>query len=382
MTMKLKFKINYHTRWGQNVFVCGSCKELGNDIPANALPLFYAEDGNWEAHVKIDTKAVKNIRYRYLIINEADKSVLWEWGSPRTVKLSTKISGYVFEDSWRSHSEPENAFLSQAFTDNLFNRKKPTKKKAQDRSDIGLQLIAPRIQQNQSFCIVGSSKSLGSWIPDKPLIMSDKDYPVWKAEVKLQKGEEDIEYKYGIYDHTKKKLIEWEEGENRYVSRDKEHPYLLKTDLKFRHAHNHWKGAGVAIPVFSLRSENSYGVGEFLDIKLLIDWAVKTGLKIVQILPINDTVATHTWTDSYPYAAISVFALHPIYLNLPAMGSLESKKEMKRFQENGKKLNELSQIDYEAVMKLKSPYYKKLFDQNREQFLNDEDFQKFFTAKR
>ena len=78
------------------------------------------------------------------------------------------------------------------------------------------------------------------------------------------------------------------------------------------------RGAGVAIPVFSLRSNNSFGVGEFTDIKLLVDWAKSTGLKLIQILPVNDTTATHTWTDSYPYSAISAFALHPMYLNLRA----------------------------------------------------------------
>ena len=79
-----------------------------------------------------------------------------------------------------------------------------------------------------------------------------------------------------------------------------------------------WQGAGVAIPVFSLRSENSFGVGEFADLKLLADWGRQAGLKLIQILPVNDTSATHTWKDSYPYAAISAFALHPIYLNLTA----------------------------------------------------------------
>ena len=80
-----------------------------------------------------------------------------------------------------------------------------------------------------------------------------------------------------------------------------------------------WKGAGVSIPVFSLRSKDSLGTGEFSDIRLLVDWAHKTGLKLIQILPVNDTSATGSWMDSYPYGAISAFALHPIYLNLEEM---------------------------------------------------------------
>ena len=91
----------------------------------------------------------------------------------------------------------------------------------------------------------------------------------------------------------------------------------IHADHYFRfNAEQLYKAAGVAIPVFSLRSENGFGVGEFTDIKKLADWAHKTHLSIIQILPINDTTANYTWTDSYPYAAISVYALHPQYLSL------------------------------------------------------------------
>ena len=55
-----------------------------------------------------------------------------------------------------------------------------------------------------------------------------------------------------------------------------------------------------------LRSEKSFGVGDFGDLKRMIDWAVATNQKAVQILPINDTTMTHTWTDSYPYSSISI----------------------------------------------------------------------------
>ena len=300
----------------------------------------------------------------------------------RSLRVNQKAFGYVLEDSWRSHRDPENVFLSQAFAGNLFKRIKPTSKKAEAGSNLKLQLIAPKIGKNQSFCVVGSSKDLGSWNPEKPIIMSDINFPTWSVELKLDKSEQDIEYKYGIYDHDKKRIVEWEHGANRFLSRDTENFDIVKTDLKFRYPFDHWKGAGVALPVFSIRTNSSFGVGEFLDLKLLIDWAEKTGLKLVQILPINDTVATHTWTDSYPYAAISVFALHPIYLNLTAMGSLVDKKEMKQFENKGKELNELPQIDYEAVMNLKSSYYKKLYDQDKAQFLKDKGFKAFFKENK
>ena len=53
--------------------------------------------------------------------------------------------------------------------------------------------------------------------------------------------------------------------------------------------------------MFSIRSDEDLGVGEFLDLKLLVDWAVNSGFHLVQLLPINDTSVNGMWWDSYPY---------------------------------------------------------------------------------
>ena len=382
--MKITFKVNYHTRWGQNVYISGSSEELGKNNTKEAYPLQYITDGNWEVELEFSNKTSR-IDYKYLIKNGSEEDIIWEWGTPREIDLSgIKSNEIVMEDAWRPQSDIENPLLSQAFVDNLFKRKKVSKNKNIPIANCKLQLVAPRIGQDQVFCIVGSCRSLGGWNPENALIMQNTNFPVWHADFKLEDDERDFEYKYAIYDQKEKKLIEWESGDNRYFNRGytKNGHFYIKTDIKFRYPFGLWKGAGVAIPVFSIRTKNSWGVGEFADIKLLIDWAKKVDMKIVQILPINDTIATHNWTDSYPYAAISVFALHPIYLNLPAMGALEDKKEMKEFISKGMTLNKLDQIDYEAVMKLKSAFYKKLYDQNRDDFLSDPDFQAFFQGNK
>ena len=382
--MKLIFKVNYHTSWGQNLYVLGSSKELGRENTTEAVPMNYTQDGDWEAELEIDVKRNKSVSYRYIVKNGSEDHILFEFGEARQIDLTGDFTELVLEDTWRSQKDPENALLSQAFAGNLFRRENPARKRNKSNVDCQLQLIAPRIGKSQSVCIVGNTKSLGFWDPAKALLMSDQDFPVWKAQFKLGKGESAVLYKYAIYDHETNKVVEWEFGENRYlaIGETLKERLTVKTDVNFRNGSGNWKGAGVALPVFSLRSKSSYGVGEFLDIKLLIDWAVNTGMKIVQILPINDTVATHSWTDSYPYAAISVFALHPMYLNLPALGALSDKKEMKQYKRKGKELNELQQIDYEAVMNLKSPYYKKVYDQNKKQFLKDTGFKAFFNANK
>lgn len=120
--------------------------------------------------------------------------------------------------------------------------------------------------------------------------------------------------------------------------------------------------AGVAVPVFSLRSEDSCGIGEFLDLKKLADWCVMTGLKLIQILPINDTTTDGGWGDSYPYKSISTKALHPIYLNLEKVGFLKDKNDRQRYQELKKELNANEFVDYPAVFETKMWYLHRIYD--------------------
>ncbi len=102
-----------------------------------------------------------------------------------------------------------------------------------------------------------------------------------------------------------------------------------------------WKGAGIAIPVFSLKSEKSFGVGDFGDLKRMVDWAVNTRQKVIQILPVNDTTMTHAWTDSYPYNSISIYAFHPMYADIRQMGTLKDKEAASKFSKKQKELNSL-----------------------------------------
>ncbi|NJN26978.1 MAG: 4-alpha-glucanotransferase [Cyclobacteriaceae bacterium] len=377
--MKIKFNINYHTVWGQNLYICGTSDLLGSINPSNALLMKSSGQGNWQ--LEIDLPKSSSLHYKYLLKDERGEEQLWEWGDMRRLSIPNTAATVVVEDAWRPEHDVENVLFTQAFTENLFKRSKAAVPKETTRANTRLRLIAPRIGKNQSFCVTGSAPSLGNWDPARAVIMDESAYPVWRADIQI---EDSCEYKYAIFDHDKQGIIAWESGENRYLSRsgDNKVGFVIKTDNKFRYPLGLWKGAGVAVPVFSIKTTTSCGIGEFMDIKKLIDWAVQTRLKLVQILPINDTVATQSWTDSYPYAAISVFALHPIYLHLPKMGTLKDKKTMQEVLAKGAELNALPQIDYEAVMKLKSPFYKKLYDQQKAQFLKDEGFKLFFEENK
>jgi 4-alpha-glucanotransferase len=198
---------------------------------------------------------------------------------------------------------------------------------------------------------------------EEPILLSPHNN-WYTASIFLEENEWPASYKYGIYNLVEKKLESLEQGENRIIRKfeEAEKEMIIFHDGFVNCQRNLWKGAGVSIPVFSLRTHKSFGVGEFLDIKLLIDWAKKTGLKLIQLLPVNDTTAHHNWRDSYPYAAISAFALHPIYINLDKVAGKEFFSIIKPLGRKQKQLNDLQEFDYEQVMKFKLSALKELFE--------------------
>lgn len=134
-----------------------------------------------------------------------------------------------------------------------------------------------------------------------------------------------------------------------------------------------FRGAGTAVPVFSLRSADDFGIGEFHDLKLLIDWAAATGQSVVQLLPVNDTTRRGGWEDSYPYSPVSSFALHPLYIHLQDLGI----KEDEEFLREQKELDSLREIDYPAVFKAKMKYIRRAFVEHGEKDLRSAALKRF-----
>ncbi len=387
MNFQIEFSIEYFTQWGQNLYISGNCRELGQGRPGSAVKMNCLINGSWTLTIKFSKKPENNIRYRYFLIDENNGSQFPEWGEARKLDLSEVQHSHVFiRDFWRPHKNFENVFFTSAFTRNLMHRNGKKSGEVQQKFfNYRFQLYAPRNSKDLYFCLCGSDPGLGKWDVEKAIVMDDSEYPLWKADVLLESDAGRVEFKYGIYDKEENKLISWENGENRVIDNEQslfDNYLTIRTDQNYRYAQGRWNGSGIAVPVFAVRSRNSWGVGEFRDLKLLIDWAVKTGMKIVQILPVNDTIASHTWMDSYPYAAISVYALHPLYLHCPEIGELESPEEMEEFRKKGSDLNQYPEVDYLEVMKLKSKFYKKIYDQNRVEFLSDPEFKAFFEANK
>ena len=316
--MILNFYIRFSTKFGQALFLSGSHTKLGNDIVANALPLQYFNEDFWHIAIELPDTGIAplTMEYRY-ILREQDGNEIVEWGNDRIIdfkKITAKEISLI--DTWNHAGEVENAFYTKPFQEVLLKNGATVKTKLIKSFTHEFKVKAPLLKKEEVLCIAGSGKALGDWDTKEPALLS-KDGNWWVIKVNLANDNFPVAYKYGVYDLTKQEFINFESGSNRTLPGNTgKGKQAIIHDGFAQMPYPSWKGAGAAIPVFSLRTKNSFGTGEFADIKLLVDWAKNCGLKLIQLLPVNDTTATHSWTDSYPYAAISAFALHPMYLNL------------------------------------------------------------------
>lgn len=367
--MQIRFSIHYQTRWGQRLHI------VSDFAPLAGLPLDYTEEDVWQATVTLD-KLPPQVGYRYEVRGE-DGTVVHELGIDRIIKRS-KANTVLLEDTWRSAQNDEIALHASSFEDVIFKpgklRKAASSKKAVGKVQVEFQMLQVRVPSHLQLAIVGNTKKLGNWQPEDALLLGSKNYPVWQASVQVSPGQH-LEYKYVLLDPKTREVHTWETGNNRTYKVPYGPEQIIKTDTDFGHPDGNWKGSGVALPVFSLRTAQSFGSGEFSDIKLLVDWAKTVGMQMVQILPVNDTTANKTWVDSYPYAAISVFALHPLYLSIDELEHTINKATLEKKR---KELNALDQVDYEAVTHFKVDYARKVYKKAKTKWLKSESFQAFF----
>jgi len=384
--MKTSFKIDYQTLWGQVLFITGSAIEFGEWDPNHALPMKTHVSGEWE--FECDFPSGKRLEYKYLIKDDHG-NVIWEGGKNRVLETGNNALDEVrCRDFWRVKRESDIPLSSAAFTKVLMARKIKKGDVVDDlpfAKTLRIQIHVPGVNPNCAIGILGDQPLLGNWMEDYSLLMDDAQFPVWRINIDASKLKFPFQFKYVVYNTVTKHIVIWEQGSNRMI-RDFvcKSPRSLKihTDESFRFPAAHWRGAGVAVPVFSLRTEKSGGIGEFPDIKRLIDWAKQVGLKLVQLLPLNETVATHTWIDTYPYKSISTVALHPVYLNINKIGVLEDETLMIGFAQALAGFDALETVRYEEIHKIKSKFFKLIFDQQQELFLIDPPYLKFYNENK
>lgn len=359
--------------------IVGSIPELGSWKPALAKEMIYKGEGNWQLLLELSSD-IQTIEYRYFL-SVNDKHVFEEWEKNHRIIFDGQAEQYTQYDYWQIR--PTNlAFYSSAFTKSLFAHPCNTYERAvRSGKKLVIKISAPRVEKNQCVAITGNQPCLGNWHPDKALILSCDTFPEWHIDLDASEITYPLEYKFLIWDNDKHQPLYWETDENRSLdlpAQEKGETVSI-SGLYFRDNLAPWRCAGSVIPVFSLRSEQSFGVGDLGDLHLLVDWAKKTHQRIIQVLPMNDTTMTHTWVDSYPYSAISIYALHPMYISLPRLGALGDPEKAAFFAAKQQELNALDEVDYEAAVKYKVKYCRAYFAEVGHGVLESPEFRDFFT---
>lgn len=380
--MKLSFKIDYQTVWGQEILIAGSRPEFGVWDPSHALVMKNVAPGDWEYEgvFPIDGR----LEYKYLL-KEGDGTIIWESGKNRVLEIGdSNIEEVRCRDFWRVRREATSAMSSSAFTNVLMRRNEPSfliEKSPAFSSTLRIQIKVIRVSADWKVGILGDQPMLGNWQEDGLLLLDDSRFPLWQIDLDADKLKFPFQFKYVIYDTIKKKIIVWEQGSNRMIRNyhcKQGHSMKVHTDENFRYPLSHWRGAGLSVPLFSLRTENSGGIGEFQDLKKLVDWAKLSGLKMIQLLSLNESMPSHDWMDFYPYKLISSVALHPVYLNLNKMGILDDESLSSGFSKALAAFNALDTVHFDDLYKVKIKFFRLLFELKYETFLCDASFLKFF----
>ncbi len=373
--MKIHFRVEYKTQWGEELRIMLTQVKCDGLTRVRECPLETYDGLYWEGEITIQPKGLDHIEYKYALYNQG--SLVWtEWEvAPHVIHIEEGITSYIADDRWRAIPE-ELPLFSSAYTDCVASHDINIAMEYY-KSTLQLRVIEPRLRKDQYLAVVGNTGQLGNW--STPVKLNLVALQEWAVNLDAELLYNDIEYKYVIVNKDGH-IVQWEDGQNRRVRCPKlaAKQVLIKTDCSPKFNINNWKCAGVVIPVFSIRTEQSYGIGDFGDLKQMIYWAAKTGMHAVQILPINDTTMAHTWQDSYPYNAISIYAFHPIYCNLNAVGKLDDKLKMETFMMKQQELNALPQIDYEAVARLKREYLALIYRQEGKKTLASKGFNDFF----
>lgn len=377
--MRLTFNINYRTNWGESVYIVGNIPELGNGNEVNALKLNLTGTEQWQIVVET-LDSTPNFEYHYLIKNN-DAVTRTEWGKSHNFHRGRSAKTYEIFDQWQDQPI-DRQYYSSAFTDCICHRETLDKPLTVKNGIINVRVFAPMIKGDEVLAMCGGCEQLGKWDASKAVVMNDNAYPEWSVNLDMKGLKMPFEYKFVILKKDTLDVVAWENDNNRYFNYTpaQKNEVMIVGGLRFNNPLAPWRGAGVAIPVFSIRSENDFGVGDFYDLKLMIDWAAATGQQFLQILPINDTTMTHTWTDSYPYNANSTFALHPMFLRLSALGTLNDPERQLYFDNLGKELNNLPEIDYERVNQGKIQFTRELFAQEGAKTVESKDFKDFVAA--
>lgn len=372
--MTVQFNIEYKAMFGEQIVV-----NIQTEEGELKLPLETTDGQRWACDWCVESPE-KSYTYYYSVEREG-RAVKTEWLmiKHQLEVNAKKAAAYTLYDHWKTM--PEDAFLySSAFTD-CINHQVPQVMKPETGSKIVRLIVrAPQLRDGERLGVLGADKALGAWDVQKILPMTQHTYNEWVADIDATHLEgSHLEFKFVAFRNAKNELL-WENSMNRTVDLpEMKAGELVSYELdQASFALYNRKLAGTQVPVFSLRTRKSAGIGDFGDLKTMIDFVASTGQKVLQLLPINDTTITHTWTDSYPYSCISVFAIHPQYADLHALPELKDAKARAEAEKTRAELNALDKIDYEKVNDFKINYLRQIFNQEGEKIMKTAEYKAFF----
>jgi len=371
----LTFQLNYHTTWGQQVCLCGSTRELGylDEAKAVVLP---CEGDTW--YTRLSVTETTELQY-YYFIRQGNSTIRREWGENRKIHILKGRKEFLIHDYWKDR--PYHAYLySSVFTESIFFHEKNALPSKYHSQTVLLNVICPYVSRNQSLVISGECDALGRWDLHRAKPLSCIGNGEWQIMLDAKNLPVESTYKFVIVDQSTGEASHWEDGGNRilFIQKARQNGTVLaEMALTYRNNHFFYKGSGTAIPLFSLRTNESFGVGDFTDLRKMIDWVSLTRQQLIQLLPVNDTTSSGTWRDSYPYSAISIYALHPVYLGCNDY-PLKDRKKHRLYTARAAQLNRLPELDYEKVLKLKGDYSRDLFQQDGEAVLSSDEYRDFF----
>ena len=377
--MRLLFNVEYHTSFGEFLVLNILSGDDASKVSHHKMTTL--DDSHWFIELNKTFKAGTYIDYYYSVVR-GDDEVRHEWlVEPHRLEFAAqKGIRYVVYDHWIDI--PEDSYMySSAFTDCIMACQREFSPTSEFQQTVRLKVRAPQLRIGQQLGIAGAGDALGNWDINKALPMYEHEYHEWVISLDVAQLPQTFEFKFVLLGLD---VPVWEQGGNRTVSlpliRDNEVFVYELSQVYFPVFP--WKGAGTVIPIFSLRSEGSFGVGDFGDLKKMIEWADKTHQRVIQVLPINDTNITHTWQDSYPYNSISIYALHPQYTDLRQLPEIKNEERKTHFEQLRQELNALPQIDYERVNNAKMEYLRELFAQEWATIKKRTSYKDFFEQNK
>lgn len=383
---KIEFRIHFHADKEAAMQLRYRFFTDKGECENGRLKLEEISDDTWGDTLTFEDN-VSSLIYGYEL-TDSKGIIRTEWdGMPHSLNLTICSSQWQMNDKWLD--APFCNYLQSGLFNKFHTSGRGTKEyesiviEDEYRDAIIFDVPACGLTEKETLALVGDDEALGAWNPQRAIMMKYTAFNRWQCVIKSPSIQGKI-LSFKFVAHNKETgETRWEEGSNRTLYITIEAPTVRRITFEgIDFCAPELRVAGTVIPLFSLRSENSWGIGDFGDLKRFAEWLSGTGQRVLQLLPVNDTTIYGGAGDSYPYNCVSVFALHPQYADISALPSLKDGRVRAGFIRRAKRLNSSRTFDYTAVNELKEEYLRKLFEESHETLLADDTYKSFAKKQR